>query len=61
MLRELPRSADVEAASNDVRVLVIRGDQLKHLLADRPRVAQAMLASLAERLATLIEDGRADA
>lgn len=56
-LRDAPRSADVEAASEDVRVLVILGGQLRHLVTDRPRVAQAMLASLAERLATLIEEG----
>lgn len=60
VLRAAPRSADVDASSDDVRVLVIRGDQLRQLLADRPRVAQAMLASLAERLATLIEDGPSD-
>ncbi len=55
VLRDAPRSADVEAATDDVRCLVIRGDQLRHLLVDRPRVSEAMLASLAERLACLIE------
>ncbi len=57
VLRGAPRSADVEAASDDVRVLVIGGTQLRHLVADRPQVAHAMLTSLAERLATLIEEG----
>ncbi len=50
ILREQPRSATVIAEGGSVRVLVIRGDALKAILRDRPEVAMAMLASLAQRL-----------
>ncbi len=49
-LRDLPRSADVIADAPSVRILVIGGAALKSILRDRPEVALAMLASLAERL-----------
>ncbi len=52
ILREQPRSASVIAEAGDVRALVIRGDALKAILRDRPEVAMAMLASLAQRLST---------
>jgi len=51
-LRKQPRSADVVADGGDVRALVIGGDALKSILRDRPEVALAMLATLAERLST---------
>ncbi len=52
-LRDLPRSADVIADAPNVRFLVIGGDALKMILRDRPEVALAMLASLAERLTAM--------
>lgn len=51
ILREQPRSASAIAEDANVRALVIRGDALKAILRDRPEVAMAMLASLAQRLA----------
>jgi CRP-like cAMP-binding protein len=53
ILREGPRSASVVAENGDVRALVIACDAFKAILRDRPEVAMAMLASLAERLSTL--------
>lgn len=53
ILREGPRSASVVAEGGDVRALVIGGEAFKAILRDRPEVAMAMLASLAERLSTL--------
>ena len=53
ILREQPRSASVAAEGGSVRALVIRGAALKAILRDRPEVAMAMLASLAQRLSTL--------
>lgn len=52
ILREQPRSASVIAENGMVRALVIRGDALRTILSDRPEVALAMLASLAQRLST---------
>jgi HEAT repeat protein len=54
ILREQPRSASVIAEGGSIRVLVIREDLLKAILHDRPKVALAMLASLAEQLSTLV-------
>jgi ATP-binding cassette subfamily B protein len=54
ILREQPRSASVSAEGGSIRVLVIRGDALKAILHERPEVALAMLASLAERLSTQV-------
>lgn len=53
ILREQPRSASVAADGGNVRALAIRGAALKAILRDRPEVAMAMLASLAQRLSTL--------
>lgn len=53
ILREQPRSASVIAENGTVRALVIRGDALRSILHDRPEVALAMLASLAQRLSTI--------
>ncbi len=54
ILREQPRSASVAADGGSVRALQIRGDALKAILRDRPEVAMAMLASLAQRMSTLV-------
>jgi hypothetical protein len=53
ILREEPRSATVVAEGGPVRTLVLAGDALRAILQDRPDVALAMLASLAQRLGTL--------
>ena len=53
ILREQPRSASASADAGSVRTLAIRGAALKSILRDRPEVAMAMLASLAQRLSTL--------
>ncbi len=53
ILREQPRSASVAADGSSVRALAIRGAALKSILRDRPEVAMAMLASLAQRMSTL--------
>ncbi len=52
ILREQPRSASVIAEGTTVRTLVLRGDALCAILRDRPQVALAMLAVLAQRLST---------
>ncbi len=52
LLREQPRSASVIAEGGNVRALVLKGDALQAILRDRPEVAMAMLASLAQRLST---------
>jgi HEAT repeat protein len=49
---EQPRSASVIATGGAVRALAIRGAAMKAILRDRPEVAMAMLASLAQRLST---------
>lgn len=51
-LRGGPRASDV-IASTDVRVLAITKEVVETLLAERPDVAKAMLASVAERLAAV--------
>ena len=53
ILREQPRSANALANAGSVRTLAIRGAALKSILRDRPEVALAMLASLAQRMSTL--------
>jgi hypothetical protein len=50
VLRRAPRAADVTATS-DLRVLAIDDGIVDSLLVERPEVARAMLASLADRLA----------
>lgn len=52
ILREQPRSASVIAEGGNVRALVLCGDAMQAILRDRPEVALAMLASLAQRLGT---------
>jgi len=52
ILREQPRSASVRALT-DTRTLTLSGDALRAILEDRPEVALAMLASLAERMSSL--------
>ena len=49
VLRDRPRAATV-IAEDDVRVLVIDGENLKAILRERPEAAMAMLATLAERI-----------
>ena len=49
LLREGPRAATV-IADDDVRTLVIDGQNLKAILRERPEAAMAMLATLAERI-----------
>ncbi|HET7009215.1 MAG TPA: HEAT repeat domain-containing protein, partial [Anaerolineales bacterium] len=53
ILREQPRSATAVSEGKSVRVLALRGEALTAILEDRPAVSLAMLASLAERLASL--------
>lgn len=50
VLRRQPRSATVVAGSGGVRGLVISGEGLRAILAERPEAAMAMLATLAERI-----------
>ena len=45
-------AADVTAGPEGVRGLVLRGAELHAILEERPEVAMAMLATLAERLGT---------
>ncbi len=52
ILREQPRSATLIAGEMNVRTLVLHGDALRAILRDRPEVAMAMLAVLAQRLST---------
>lgn len=52
ILRGQPRSANVIADGSSTRVLVISGEALKSILRDRPEVAMAMLANLADRLSS---------
>ena len=56
-LREAPRVVDLTALTDDVRMLVVGGGALQSMLDDRPRVARAMLKSLAERRGAVIEQG----
>jgi hypothetical protein len=50
VLRRQPRSATVLAGGDGVRGLVISGEGLRAILAERPEAAMAMLATLAERI-----------
>ena len=50
LLRRQPRSATVLAGAAGVRGLVISGEGLRAILAERPEAAMAMLATLAERI-----------
>jgi ATP/ADP translocase/HEAT repeat protein len=50
ILRRQPRSATVLAGIDGVRGLVISGESLRAILAERPDAAMAMLATLAERI-----------
>ena len=50
LLRRQPRSATVLAGAEGVRGLVISGEGLRAILAERPEAAMAMLATLAERI-----------
>lgn len=52
MLRDGPRSSNV-IASTDARVLAIGKDVVESLLVERPHVARAILASIADRLAAV--------
>lgn len=56
LLREGPRASDV-VASTDARVLSISKDVVEALLAERPDVARAILASIADRLAAVTLPG----
>jgi CRP-like cAMP-binding protein len=50
VLRERPRAATVIAEAGGVRGLMIGGEALRAILAERPEAAMAMLATLAERI-----------
>jgi len=52
VLRARPRVATVIAGDDGVRGLVIGGEGLRAILEERPEVALAMLATLAERIST---------
>jgi HEAT repeat protein len=52
LLRGQPRVANVTAGPEGVRGLILRGAELHAILEERPEAAMAMLAALAERLAT---------
>jgi CRP-like cAMP-binding protein len=52
VLRARPRVATVIAGDGGVRGLVIGGEGLRAILEERPDVALAMLATLAERIST---------
>ena len=52
VLRQHPRVATVIAEDGGVRGLAIDGTGLKAILRERPEAAMAMLATLAERIAT---------
>jgi CRP-like cAMP-binding protein len=52
LLRGQPRAANVTAGPEGVRGLILRGAELHAILEERPEAAMAMLATLAERLAT---------
>ncbi|MFV1962085.1 MAG: Crp/Fnr family transcriptional regulator, partial [Acidimicrobiia bacterium] len=54
LLRGAPRASDVIAVT-DVRVLSISADVVDALLAERPDVSRAILASLANRLAAVTD------
>jgi HEAT repeat protein len=50
ILRQQPRAASVIAQGGDIRVLALQCEAVKTILHERPEVAMAMLANLAERL-----------
>jgi HEAT repeat protein len=52
LLRGQPRAANVTAGPEGVRGLILSGAELHAILEERPEAAMAMLATLAERLAT---------
>jgi CRP/FNR family transcriptional regulator len=52
LLRSQPRTANVTAGPKGVRGLILRRAELHAILEERPETAMAMLATLAERLAT---------
>jgi CRP-like cAMP-binding protein len=52
LLRRAPRSADVVAGADGVFGLALGASELEGILDERPVVAMAMLATLAERLGT---------
>lgn len=52
LLRGRPRAADVVAGPDGASGLVLGSEAFRAILEERPEVAMAMLASLAERLAT---------
>ena len=52
-LRRAPRSADVLAGDHGLQGLVLGASELQGILEERPEVAMAMLATLAERLGTM--------
>ncbi|HEX2028802.1 MAG TPA: HEAT repeat domain-containing protein [Nitriliruptorales bacterium] len=52
LLRGRPRASDVVAHEVEVRALAIRAPEFESILNERPGVAMAMLATLAERLGT---------
>ncbi|MGQ0849116.1 MAG: cyclic nucleotide-binding domain-containing protein, partial [Actinomycetota bacterium] len=51
LLRRQPRSADVVAGASGVGALVLVADEFQAILEERPEVAMAMLATLADRIA----------
>jgi CRP-like cAMP-binding protein len=54
ILRRQPRSATVTAEGGSVRTLVMTGRAFESILRERPQVALATLACLAERLSGLV-------
>jgi hypothetical protein len=52
-LRRASRSADVVAGDDGVQGLTLGASELQGILEERPQVAMAMLATLAERLGTM--------
>ncbi|MGH8958620.1 MAG: cyclic nucleotide-binding domain-containing protein [Acidimicrobiia bacterium] len=53
LLRRAPRSADVVAGGDGVQGLALGASELQGILEERPEIAMAMLATLAERLGTM--------
>jgi hypothetical protein len=53
ILQQQPRTASVRVTTAPCRTLVLEGGQLEEILAERPSVARALLASLAQRLSTV--------
>ncbi len=59
-LRRASRSADVVAGDDGVQGLALGASELQGILEERPQVAMAMLATLAERLGTMTVAETAD-